>query len=86
MSELDLWIAVLGRAIDDLYFERPKCFALLSDYQKQKIEQQQYWKRTARAWIKSKDTSCFNNFENICLITGFDAEALREKLYNLGLL
>ena len=48
-GEIRLWVAVLGRAIEDLYIKEPKDFEALSIESKSKISQELYWKRQARS-------------------------------------
>lgn len=84
-GEIKLWAAVLGRAIDDLYIKEPKDFAFLSKENRSKISHELYWKRQARAWFKSKSDE-FNTFQSICLILGFSASKIKDKLCQKGLL
>ena len=84
-GEIKLWAAVLGRAIDDLYYKEPKDFAFLSKENRSKVSQELYWQRQARAWFKSKNDE-FNTFYGVCSILGLDAPNIRKKLCQKGLL
>ena len=84
-GETNLWAAVLGRAIDDLYYKEPKDFEALSIENKSKVSHELYWKRQARAWFKSTNDE-FNTFQGICLILGLSASKIKEKLCQKGLL
>lgn len=84
-SEINLWVAVLGRAIDDLYYKEPKDFEALSLCNKSKVSQELYWKRQARAWFKNKNDE-FNSFQGVCLILGLSATKIQGKLFQKGLL
>lgn len=85
IGEINLWTAVLGRAIDDLYYKEPKNFAFLSKENKSKVSQELYWKRQARGWFKSKNDQ-LNTFQGICLILGLSASKIKDKLCQKGLL
>ena len=83
--EINLWAAVLEKAIDDLDYKDPTNFEALSIESKAKVSQELYWKRQARAWFKSKNDE-FNTFQGLCLILGLSASKIKGKLYQKGLL
>ena len=84
-AEIKLWAAVLGRAIDDLYYREPKDLEDCSECNKAKVSKELYWKRQARSWFKSKNDE-FNTFQSVCLILGLSASKIKDKLCQKGLL
>jgi len=82
---LELWAAVLKKAIEDLHFDPPETRESLTNYQNNQVDWELYWKLQAQGWFKSRGKA-FNSFEGICLILGLDASAVRKKLYEKGLL
>jgi len=82
---LELWVSVLEKALEDLYYAPPETRENLTTFQNSKVDRELYWKNQAQAWFKSKSKG-FNGFEGICLIVGLEASWIRKKLYEKGLL
>lgn len=82
---LELWVSVLEKALEDLYYDPPEIRENLTTCENSRVTQELYWKNQAQAWFKSRSKG-FNSFEGICLILGLEASWIRKKLYQQGLL
>ena len=70
--EIDLWAAVLERAIDDLFFPyKPKMSSNMRDWVRIKDD--------AEKWINS-DSMRFGSFRCVCDILGLDPWVVRNKI------
>jgi len=82
---LELWAAVLEKALEDLNHNPPETREDLTMYENSKVDQKLHWKRQAQAWFKSEDKG-FNSFDGVCLILGLEASEIRKRLHKKGLL
>ena len=82
---LELWAAVLEKALEDLNYSPPDTREDLTMYENSKVDQKLHWKRQAQDWFKSEGKG-FNSFDGVCLILGLEACEIRKRLHKKGLL
>lgn len=64
--EINLWAAVLGRAIDDLCYKK-----------KRLNETQEYWRNRALLWFNNVKRTDPGSFQWVCVVLGLDYDQTR---------